>query len=52
MEKMTTLWIREKTKIRVASTGKKGETYDEIVNNLVDVYEEVKSDHLIEEKIK
>ncbi len=47
---MTTLWISKSTKARLDGLPLGKKKYDEILNILLDVYENIKMDEIIEEK--
>ncbi len=49
---MTTIWISEKHKLRLENIGNMGDSFDKVLDKLLDVYEEVKSERLIEEKMR
>ena len=39
-DRVTTIKLKESTKTKLSGFGKKGETYDEILNKLVEIIEE------------
>lgn len=52
MDKMTTVWISERNKKRMDGIGGFKESYNDVLGKILDLFEETKSEHLIEEKMK
>ena len=46
MAEGTTIWVKRSTAERLKSLGRKGETYDEIINRLIDEHEKMKKARL------
>lgn len=46
---MTTIWVSKDTKKRLDSIGAFKETYDKLLNRIMDVFEETTEDHSLPE---
>ena len=51
-KKMTSMRISERNVARLSAIGKYGDSLNDILDRVLDLYEEIKSERLIEEKMR